>query len=587
MNKCVIFAAGTILAAWTAYAQQDGQKAGAYLGYDYDRFYPNSSSSTINPPSTISAPSFRASGGSGQFVYNFNNWFGAVADVGGVHNGDMAGFHADTTIVNILGGPRVTLLRRSRFRPFFEFLMGSVYGTSSTSIILPPATPLPSGPIINPTPGQPITTRLGASQWVFGLMAGGGLDIRLTKHVTFRPVEVDYYMTRLQNLPTLGVSNQNNLRYSAGLMYWFGGEKPLPQANRQVTKTCPGGSVVPADSPCPKLNFSVSLTASPAELCPGQTATLMPSFSGASANQLNSSSWSVNGQQVSQAGSYEFQSDNRPPGTYTVKLSTGGNGLNPASAETTITVLEYQPPTGAVEANPAQIRAGEKSTLSANFHGQCGGPIQSPTYEASEGAIQGDQFDSSGVCNASNGGQQKTVTITAKAADNQSVGSATTTIEVMCPVVAAPVRLPDVLFPDNNSRVNNCGKRILLEQLRAYYERDSSGAIVLVGHSSSDETTPNLAQQRVNNAAAIITAGTGTCLSIPQTQVQVSAPGADQNGVPYESGFCQSSVGTFGPNSEMRRVEVWFVPSGGQLPPSVTNSQSASTLSLSGLGCPR
>ena len=111
--------------------------------------------------------------------------------------------------------------------------------------------------------------------------------------------------------------------------------------------------------------------------------------------------------------------------------------------------------------------------------------------------------------------------------------------------------------------------------------------MVLVGHTSSDETNDKLAQERVDNAAAIITAGTGICLSIPKTQVQVSAPGADQNGVPYESGFCRSSVGPIGPDTEMRRVEVWFVPSGGQIPSSVTNSQSVRTLSIGNLGCPK
>jgi hypothetical protein len=55
-----------------------------------------------------------------------------------------------------------------------------------------------------------------------------------------------------------------------------------------------------------------------------------------------------------------------------------------------------------------------------------------------------------------------------------------------------------------------------------------------VGHTSSDETNDKLGQERVDNAAAIITAGTGICLSIPKAQVQVSAPGADQNGLPYE-----------------------------------------------------
>jgi len=136
----------------------------------------------------------------------------------------------------------------------------------------------------------------------------------------------------------------HSLRYSGGFTFWFGGEKAAPQANRQVQhKTCPDGSTtVPANAACPKLNFSMTLTATPSELCPGETARLVPSLSGASPNQLSFSSWSVNGQQVSQVCSYEFQSEGPAPGIYRVKLSTGGDAYNSASAETTITVRGYQ-----------------------------------------------------------------------------------------------------------------------------------------------------------------------------------------------------------------------------------------------------
>jgi outer membrane protein OmpA-like peptidoglycan-associated protein len=423
------------------------------------------------------------------------------------------------------------------------------------------------------------------------MTAGGGLDIRISKHVSFRPIGVDYYLTRLQNLRTANDNNQNNIRYSGGFNFWFGGEQPAPpaQVHRQATKSCPDGSTVPVDAVCPKQNFSISLTATPSELCPGETARLVPSVSGASPSQLCCALWTVDGNKVSEDSSYTFQSEGRAPGTYTAKLTFRGDAFNPASAETTITVREYRPPTGTVQANPAQIRAGEKSAVSSNFQGQCGGPIQAATYEASEGAIQGDQFDSSTMQwdTSNNAEQRKTVTITAKAADSRNTGSADTTIEVVRTAVVVPVRLPDVLFSSNSSRVNNCGKRILLEQLRTYFERDPSGTVFLVGHSSSDEKKGTLAQERAANAAAVITAGTGVCLSIPATQVQVSAPGVDQNGVSFEDGFCRSSVAPVGPNTDERRVEVWFVPSGGQPPASVTNSQSASTLSLGSLGCPK
>ena len=53
------------------------------------------------------------------------------------------------------------------------------------------------------------------SAW--GMTAGGGLDIKITKHVSFRPFQIEYFLTRLRNLRTFDDDNQNNLRYSAGV----------------------------------------------------------------------------------------------------------------------------------------------------------------------------------------------------------------------------------------------------------------------------------------------------------------------------------------------------------------------------------
>ena len=51
--------------------------------------------------------------------------------------------------------------------------------------------------------------------------AGGGVDIKLSKHMAFRPIEFDYYLTRFSN-PELGNNNQNNWRYSGGVNFLFG-----------------------------------------------------------------------------------------------------------------------------------------------------------------------------------------------------------------------------------------------------------------------------------------------------------------------------------------------------------------------------
>jgi outer membrane protein OmpA-like peptidoglycan-associated protein len=578
MKTCVASAAAIVLLGWTATAQ-DQPKIGAYLGYDYIRF----SSASDNQFNT-NVPAFSANGGSAEFIYRFHRHLSLVGDFGAVHQDNLAGFNADTTIANLLAGPRFNFLgHHSRFQPFAQVLFGGAYATSSIGFDAISAQSL--GPVIGP--GTPITARVGATDWGYAMTAGLGLDIRLSHHVSFRPVQVEYYYTRLQNLRAYGDNSQNNFRYSGGFAFWFGGEKPV--AHRVAMKTCPNGSTIPVDQACPKMDFTVSLSASPAEVCQGETAKLMPSISGVSATHLSFSKWYVNGQPVSQVGNYDFNTEGMAPGMYTVKLTTGGDAFNPQSAETTVNVLAYEPPTGTAQANPAEIKAGDKSTVTSSFRNQCGGPIQTAQYQASEGTMNGDQFDSSSIqWDASNYGEQrKTITITAKAADNKSVGTATTTIEVVKGASPQPVRLPDVLFSPNSSRVNNCGKRILLDQLRAYYERDSSGTVVLVGNQSADEKNANLSQERTMNSAAVITAGTGVCLSIPQTQVQLSSPGVDQQGVAFESGFCRSSVGAIGPNTDERRVQVWFIPSGGQIPASVTNAQNASVLNVSKLGCPK
>ena len=571
MKKCVAVLVATVLAVWTA-AAEDVPKIGTYLGYEYVRFN-----------SATNVPAFSANGGGGQFIYNFNRWISGVVDLGAVHNGNIHNLQLDSTVANALAGPRLSVRHWSRVTPYFQVLFGGVYATTSaallTDVVLPSGVALPTGSFLRATKAE-----VG-----FGMTAGGGIDMKISRHVSFRPIGLDYYLTRLQNLRTGGDDHQSNLRYSTGFTFLFGGESPAPPPPPQPrTKACPDGSTVLANAACPKQNITLSLNATPAELCPGDTAQVVASISGGVANQ-SKYAWSVNGQQTSQGQSFEFGSAGREPGTYKVALAVNGDHFNTASAETTITVREYRPPTGTAQAAPSQIHAGDKSALSASFQGQCGGNIQAPTFEASEGSVQGDQFDSAGVQfdSANNAEQRKTVTITAKAADNRSVGTATTTIDVIKEAVIAAIRLPDVLFQANSARVNNCGKRILLEQLRAYFERDSTGTVVLVGHSSSDEKPANLAEQRALNAAAVITAGTGFCLAIPQSQVQVSAPGVEQNGVPFEAGFCQSSVGTASSATDMRRVEVWFVPTGGKVPSSVTNSQSASAVSVSGLGCPK
>lgn len=54
----------------------------------------------------------------------------------------------------------------------------------------------------------------------FAMAVGGGVDLRVHKLISVRPIEVDYLMTRFGNASV--INNQNNFRYQAGVVFNFG-----------------------------------------------------------------------------------------------------------------------------------------------------------------------------------------------------------------------------------------------------------------------------------------------------------------------------------------------------------------------------
>ena len=277
-------------------------------------------------------------------------------------------------------------------------------------------------------------------------------------------------------------------------------------------------------------------------------------------------------------------------------------GYENASAEATITVLAYQPPSGTLQASPREIWQGEQATIAANFSpGRCGGALGTPSYTATEGAVRGNQFDSSNVQfdPANNAEQRKTVSLSARVADERGFGTAATDVVVKKRAALMARRLPDIVFVENGARVNNCGARILLEELKVLTASDSEGRVVFVGHLSAKESRQSgLDMKRALNAAAIISAGKGVCHDFPASRILVSGVGSEDNGVDYQSRFCGTSttpiserpgqqVDESDGDAKFRRVEVWFVPGGGMLPESLKSQTNAATPALTALGCPR
>jgi hypothetical protein len=207
------FIVGAVLLSISVAGATDVPQTEAFLGYNYVRFNPNSDF----------IPSFNGNGGGGQFVYNFNKWFGGVFDAGAVHNGSLGASRFDSTLINYVAGPRVTFRNESRFTPFVQALFGGGYATTSAQInLLTGPTPLPPGIVL--PPNSPITARINASRTGFLMLAGGGLDIKVNKHMSFRPIGADYLLTRMPSLLTGNDTNRNNFRYSAGVNFLFGAQ---------------------------------------------------------------------------------------------------------------------------------------------------------------------------------------------------------------------------------------------------------------------------------------------------------------------------------------------------------------------------
>jgi hypothetical protein len=186
--------------------------------------------------------------------------------------------------------------------------------------------------------------------------------------------------------------------------------------------------------------------------------------------------------------------------------------------------------------------------------------------------------------------------VTAKVSDGRGVGTADTQIVVKKKAGLVTRRLPDLLFPVDSARVNNCGKRLLLEELKTYAEADPTGTVVFVGHQAATEKVPGLDMKRATNAAAVISAGKGVCTAFPASQIQVSAVGTEQT-ADFQPYFCGSSTGVNERGGQRvkenedaaktRRVEVWFAPTNGKLPDDAKNPQSAAAAGVAALGCPR
>jgi hypothetical protein len=425
---------------------------------------------------------------------------------------------------------------------------------------------------------------------------GAGLKVRLTDHIGIKS-ELVGILSRQPHYglsedggtpPQLNIPNGGamwGMQVSSGIYFAWGGKETI---------TLP---IVHAWS-------GVTITASGNNVCPGPAITVTATVNGAQAFAKPNFRWTVDGHDAgTNSPTLTVPTDNA--GAHQVGLTVVDSVTLAKSVvpPITLTVNAHTPPTITANADKTDLNVGETTKLYPHPQaGSCPGNL-TVAWTASEGSVTGSDpatYDSSSV--QVDAGQSKQVTATATVTDDKGgSASAPVTLTISKPnACPEPKRQDDLIFPRGNSRVNNCDKRILIDQVYPALTGTGQYAdwdVVLVGHAGNEplprvarrrgrkaEPPVDLARERAEHAAEILASGLGICPKpgIDVSRIKIAIVGPNQ-GAEMQKPICAASIKER-PGSKIKstdeelkdqRVEIWFVKKGCNLPPSAANAQQA------------
>jgi len=310
--------------------------------------------------------------------------------------------------------------------------------------------------------------------------------------------------------------------------------------------------------------------------------------------------WMANGQPIAGATSASVDLPNDAAKSITDRVTVPSAGVTSAPANYTIRALTPPTLTFAVSPTTVPFTSGPINLAAVATASQCGGAV---TVRYSGEAVTGSTFNPGRVSGFDMGNrvrlQTHPVTITATATDAKGQ-TVTRTANVNVTLNPEAKRLKDIVFQSMSSRINNCGKRLLLDELAPMIKADPNGKVILIGHRSDKEkNAKKLDEERVLNAAAILSAGKGktgkgVCEDLKLDHVMMKLAGTDQTSTQMPS-FCggsvkEKSIGIVketDKDAPARRVEIWFVPSTAADPAGVSGATAVNAKAVAKLGCPK
>ena len=469
--------------------------------------------------------------------------------------------------------------RTSRVRPYVSAGLGvnRYYPTRDAAAQVPTIQP--------PSAASALAPLDASSKAAFNY--GGGIKFRVSDSIGLRfdarglmSGSPDFHV-----VPTDGILH--GFQPTVGLNFWFGKEPRDREYERTITVTQPA-----PPPPPPPNSISLNQIQGGGEVCGGTPVNLSVAAVTSPANVPLQYQWAVNG---TNSGGNQNTFTFTPPDAggdqrVTVTITDTSQGPTrapqPVTVTQTIRVRPYVRPTIRVAAGATEVDFQNASVpVTATVQGECGGAITT-TWAASEGRITPNAqnstlatFDASTVAfgPAVPTDQVKQITITGTARDNRNQ-TANGTAQLSVRRKATAVQLADILFVRGSSRVNNCGQRILTDDVYPQFRNGYS--IVLVGHTDAGEPRiANLDRDRAYNVGRLlVSGGRSPSNQIDRANIKVDWVGTDQT-APRNSRQCQSSVREAPGNTisasdaaaPNRRVEIWLVPNGAAMPPSVRN----------------
>jgi hypothetical protein len=488
---------GTLAAA----QDQPAPKWELYGGYS--AFYPGCDLHGLLPGAVAPVASclkWDPRGAGATVTYDFNRWFGLTVDSSGQWGSGQSGVAAridQVEFFNLSAGPKITF-RTHYFSPFLEVLGGE----------------------------HRLASEVFGNDRELGFMAGGGLDLNLTRHFAVRLFRADFVYSDHQYGPSsiVPATDVRGVRLQSGLVFMFGGGQPGPPV-------------------------SANCTINPSEIMVGEPATATAAVNNFNPKHTLNYTWSSTGGQISgRDNTASINTNGVAGGHYTVTAHIADprmmkDGEASCMAAFTVKELPKNPPTVSCSADPSTLQAGASSTISCTCTSPDNIPVTVGGWTASGGSISSGKLNNAAL--STSGVSLGPITVGATCTDSRGLNTpATTQVLVENPPpspeflkLEGGLALHSIYFPTAQPRVANPNAGLLPSQeqtlislasdFKRYLETKPDAHLTLEGHADprgSVEYNQALSERRVDRTKQFLLEH-----GVPAANIETKAFGEQRN----------------------------------------------------------